>query len=226
MKLNVLYFAHVRAVVGRDAETLEVGDDALVSDAVEALCQQYPRLRAMMRAIRVAVDGEFAALGDPLRDGAELVLIPPVAGGAGPALPAALLTDEVLDGARQRALEALVRRDADGAVVTFAGVVRDHARGRAVTRLVYEAYPSMAQRQLDKIVAGVEAQWPGTRVAVHHRTGTLEVGDTAVLIAVASTHRAEAFDACRAVIDRIKADVPIWKREIGPDGEDWVSDRP
>lgn len=230
MHLNVLYFAHVRERVGKSAERLELPDGATVADATRALCERYPQLAPLMGIVRVAVDGEFAAAADDLRDGAELVLIPPVAGGSGTA-PAArvgvvALTDEPLDAARHEALTQLVSGSGHGAVVTFVGAVRDHARGRAVERLEYEAYGAMAVRQLERLVAEVEADVPGTRVAVHHRVGLLAIGDVAVIVAAGSAHRAEAFTACARLIDRLKQDVPIWKREIGPDGAEWVSDRP
>lgn len=232
MYLNVLYFAHVRERVGRSEERLEVPEGATVADAVAALVARYPALEALMSVVRVAVDGEFARLEDPLHEGAELVLIPPVAGGAGtppagsPGTPAVALTTEPLDAARHEALTALVSDAAHGGVVTFVGAVRDHARGHAVARLEYEAYGTMAVRQLERLVAEVEAAIPGTRCAVHHRVGVLEIGDVAVIVAAGSAHRAEAFDACRMLIDRLKQDVPIWKREVGPDGAEWVSERP
>ncbi|MCB9728399.1 MAG: molybdenum cofactor biosynthesis protein MoaE [Deltaproteobacteria bacterium] len=224
MDLNVLYFAHVRERVGLSSERLVCADGLRVADVVALLVDRHPSIRSLVPSLRVAVNGVFVEADASVPDGAELVLIPPVAGGAGPervALTSAPLTQATLE-----ALSALVAGPDRGAVVTFSGVVRNHARGRQVTRLYYEAYERMAITQLEAVVAEVEAALPGARVAVHHRTGMLEVGDIAVLIAVASAHRAEAFDACRRTIDRLKEEVPIWKREIGPDGEEWVSDRP
>ena len=223
--LNVLYFAHVRAVVGRPSETLELPDGATVADAVAALSEAYPGLEPLLPTTRVALDGAFVEPTAVLSHGAELVLIPPVAGGAG--IPLVELTKEPLTPARARALEDAVGGAGYGAVVTFQGVVRDHARGHAVGRLEYEAYEPMARAQLEAIVREVEEAHGGAvRAAVHHRVGVLEVGDVAVVIVTASAHRAEAFDACRRVIDRLKEDVPIWKREEGPDGAQWVSDHP
>ena len=225
MRLNVLYFAHVRAVVGRADDTLELADGATVQDAVAALVARYPALEPLLPSTRVALDGAFVGGGAPLRDGAELVLIPPVAGGAGP--PLVDLTAAPLDAARVRALEEAVGANAFGAVVTFQGVVRDHARGHAVERLKYEAYERMARTQLHAIVREVEEAYAGAvRAAVHHRVGLLDVGEVAVVVVTASAHRGEAFDACRRIIDRLKEDVPIWKREEGPDGAQWVSDHP
>lgn len=120
--------------------------------------------------------------------------------------------------------EALAAVGADhvGGVAVFLGTVRNHNDGRAVTLLEYHAYESMAERQMRKIVDGIAAEIPGARLAALHRVGELRVGDVAVICVAASEHRGEAFRACRALIDRIKADVPIWKREHGPDGPYWV----
>jgi molybdopterin synthase catalytic subunit len=110
----------------------------------------------------------------------------------------------------------------EGAVVTFTGVVRSVSRGKRVTRLEYEAYDAMAEKQLSRIGNEVTQQWPGARAAVVHRVGSLAPGELAVVIAVAAPHRAEAFDACRHVIERLKQDVPIWKKEFSEDGDVWV----
>lgn len=120
--------------------------------------------------------------------------------------------------------EALAAVGADdiGGVVVFVGVVRDHNDGRPVTLLEYHAYESMAERQMRAIVAGIQEELPGVRLAALHRVGSLQVGQTAVICVAAAPHRGEAFRACRLLIDRIKADVPIWKREHGPDGPYWV----
>jgi molybdopterin synthase catalytic subunit len=120
------------------------------------------------------------------------------------------------------ALVAIVARSGAGAIVTFAGTVRDVNDGRPVTKLEYEAYASMAEVEIARIVAEIEAEIPDTRVAVQHRTGQLSVGDVAVLCVASAPHRSEAFEACRLAIDRVKARVPIWKREHGPDGPYWV----
>lgn len=117
---------------------------------------------------------------------------------------------------------ALVSHPGAGAVDVFVGVVRDHAEGRVVTSLEYSAYEPMAKKELARIVADVEAKIPGARCAVHHRLGLLAVGDLAVVCAASTPHRGEAFTACRALIEAVKHDVPIWKRETGPGGAAWV----
>jgi len=117
---------------------------------------------------------------------------------------------------------AHVRRPAAGGLAFFVGVVRDESDGRAVTRLEYTAYTSMAKREMRAIADEIEREIEGVRVAVIHRVGSLEVGEAAVVCAASAPHRGEAFRACRALIDRVKARVPIWKREVGPDGVAWV----
>ena len=116
----------------------------------------------------------------------------------------------------------VVRADSDGAVATFSGVVRDHARGKRTEHLVYEAYPEMAEAKMAAIAGAACKKWKIDQVAILHRIGRLEVGEISVLIAVSSAHREDAFAACKYVIDRLKEDVPIWKKEVGGDGEYWV----
>ena len=109
-----------------------------------------------------------------------------------------------------------------GAVTTFVGLVRDHNVGRAVLWLDYEAYAPLAEKALALIVQEAETRWPGARMAIHHRTGRLEIGEASVVIAVATPHRADAFSACRYAIERIKQIVPIWKHEHFAGGEVWI----
>jgi molybdopterin synthase catalytic subunit len=134
-------------------------------------------------------------------------------------LPLVRLTRDPLD---RDALIQTVAHPGAGALVTFEGVVRDTARGRAVDYLEYEAYVEMAESQLRAIAAEVRDRWGIERVAIAHRFGRMAVGEASVIIVVASPHRAEAFDACRYIIDTLKTTVPIWKREVGPDGAEWV----
>jgi molybdopterin synthase catalytic subunit len=129
------------------------------------------------------------------------------------------LTDDPID---PHALARRVMRRSDGAYVLFEGVVRDHHEGKAVESIFYDAYRPMAEKELDRIVREVESELPGVAIAVVHRLGELHVGESSIAIVAASPHRAEAFTACRAMIDRIKQTVPIWKKERGPSGEEWV----
>jgi molybdopterin synthase catalytic subunit len=134
-------------------------------------------------------------------------------------VPPTAITDCVLD------LQGMVQAVAGpghGAVATFLGLVRDHNQGRGVTHLVYEAYEPLALKALDRIVAESAEHWPSVRLAIHHRTGRLEIGEASVAIAAASAHRADAFAACRYAIERIKQIVPIWKHEFFKGGDTWI----
>lgn len=129
------------------------------------------------------------------------------------------LTEAPIDTA---ALVQRVMRPSDGAYVLFEGVVRDHHEGHAVESILYEAYRPMAEKEIDKIVAHTHEQFAGVAIAVVHRLGHLRVGESSIAIVCSSPHRGESFAACRMLIDRIKETVPIWKKERGPDGEEWV----
>ena len=113
-----------------------------------------------------------------------------------------------------------------GGVTTFIGIVRDHNQGKHVVRLEYEAYPKLVLSTLASIIEGIERDIKGSRVAIVHRSGVLQVGEAAVVIAASAPHRAEAFEACRRAIEELKRDVPIWKKEVSPDGEEWIGMRP
>ena len=133
--------------------------------------------------------------------------------------PLISITHERLD---RDALVAAVSHPGAGGIVVFEGVVRDNARGKQVRYLEYDVYPEMAEQQIREIVAEAERRWGVERVAVAHRIGRLEIGEASVIIVVASPHRAEAFDACRYIIDTLKTTVPIWKKEVATNGEEWV----
>jgi molybdopterin synthase catalytic subunit len=167
----------------------------------------------------------------PLAEGCEVALLPPVSGGSGGAGGAvdverrrARLTSSVLD---PRAVEAAVASPASGAVVLFLGTVRDHQGGRPVRGIEYHAYRQMAETTLERIARDLEAAEPGLRLAIHHRLGELAVGDTSVAIAASSPHRDAAYRACRAALERLKRQAPIWKRERYADGgAAWREDEP
>lgn len=221
MQIQVLYFAVFRERLGTSAETLELSPPATVADAVAALEARHPAVAALRGHYRVARNQAFASTSEPLDEGDELALIPPVAGGAdaGRGAPYArvLATELSLD----RCLAA-VRSPEAGGIVTFTGMVRRHSRGQSIDHLEYEAYGEMAIKEMQRLIAELEAEVPGARLAVEHRVGRLEIGEVAVVIAAAAPHRAEAFTACRAMIDRLKERVPIWKKEVGTSGEEWI----
>jgi MoaE-MoaD fusion protein len=215
MRVTLLYFAAARERTGKGSETIELPEGATASDAREAACAAHPALRAVADKLRLAVDQEFAGGDRKLREGSEVALIPPVSGGSGPHR----VSDDPL---RVEATIREVEGTDIGAVVTFVGTVRDNARGKAVVRLDYEAYPEMAVKVFGRIADEVARKWPGARIAIHHRVGKLEPGALSVVIAAAAPHRADAFEACRHAIEELKKDAPIWKREHHPDGSVWV----
>jgi molybdopterin synthase catalytic subunit len=132
------------------------------------------------------------------------------------------ITHDRLDDTVIRALVRGATSSSDGGVVTFEGVVRDNARGKRIRYLVYDAYPEMAERQMVSIVAELQSRWQTDHIAIVHRVGRLEIGECSVVVVVACPHRAEAFEACRYAIDTLKTTVPIWKKEVAEDGEEWV----
>jgi MoaE-MoaD fusion protein len=214
MALEVLYFAGARDAAGRTRETLPEAP-ATVGALRRALEAAHPRLGRVLAQCRIAVDQEFASDDAPLRDGAEVAIVPPVSGGAGrlfAVVDRPLALAEVVDA---------VSGPGRGGVVTFTGAVRDETRGRRVIRLEYEAYRPMAERKLAEIGEAIAREHEAD-VAVVHRVGVLLPGDAAVVIACAAPHRTAAFRACEACIERLKKDVPIWKREVYEDGSEWV----
>ncbi len=218
MRVRVLYFAVVRERLHRDSDDLDLPAGAAAAAAFRALEERHPELASMRPALKLAVNEEFAALDRVLADGDVVAFIPPVAGGSSDD-GLFRVTDEPLS------LDDVVRAvttDEHGGIVTFTGVVRRHSRGKRIVRLEYEAYRPMAERKLAEIGAALAAATPGVRLAIVHRVGTLAVGDLAVVIAASAPHRAAAFDACRAAIDRLKESVPIWKKEVAEDGEEWI----
>lgn len=132
------------------------------------------------------------------------------------------ITRDPLDDAYVARLERAIEHPGDGGVVTFRGIVRDNSRGKRVRYLEYDAYPEMAEREMEAIAAEVERRWQTDHVAMAHRIGRLEIGECSVVVAVACAHRGEAFEACRYAIDTLKLTVPIWKKEVAEDGEEWV----
>lgn len=223
VSVEVLLFARLRELVGESSLRVDVPDGSPSAlDVWHALAQLHPRLAGADGGLRVAVNQSYADWDSPVSGGDVVAFIPPVAGGSGRGDVHVWLTTDVLD---PRALEELVRTDEDGAVCTFTGVVRNHAEGHAVTDMDYEAYPGMAEAEMERIARDAVERFGVTAVAAAHRLGRLAVGDASVVVSVSAHHRAAAFDACQHVMDTIKAEVPIWKKEHGPDGSEWVDER-
>lgn len=231
MRLTVLLFAGIRARLGVDQLEVEVDEPITVAKLRERLAETHPQIGPSLAICRIAVDHEFASEGDLVREGMEVALIPPVSGGHdGPASQnvdrrgqRSRLTSSPLSLAE--VVAAVEHRNAGG-ITTFTGNVREASRGKIVTRLEYEAYPAMAVASMDAIALAVEAEIPGSTIALAHRVGRLEIGEAAVIIAASAPHRDEAFRACREVIERLKRDVPIWKKEFDSEGGEWIGQGP
>ncbi len=225
MHLRVLLFAGLRERLRRDDIDLELPAGARAADVLAALAAVSPGLSGSLSVCRVAVNHEFVAADHPVAEGDEVAIIPPVSGGhdGEPPSPRVLLSDAPLS--LERTVAAVAHAGAGG-IDVFIGNVRAHSRGRTIDHLEYEAYGPMALRTMQAIAAAIEAETPGARVAIHHRLGLLKIGETAVIIAASAAHRAEAFAACRAAIERLKEDVPIWKREVAVDGAVWIGQGP
>jgi MoaE-MoaD fusion protein len=217
MRVHLKYFAIIRETLGRSEETRDVDEGATAGSVFDQIAGEEPRLAGMKRSVMLMVNQEYVPASQPLGDGDELALIPPVSGGA--SKMQFRMTTEVLD---PREAEKIVADPATGATVTFTGTVRDHARGRAVRALDYEAYAPAAEKMMGRIGDEIRERWGIDRIAIIHRMGLLEVGEASVVIAITSAHRDEAFDACRYAIERLKAIVPIWKKEFYEDGAIWV----
>jgi MoaE-MoaD fusion protein len=226
VKVRVRLFASYREAVGASLLELALEGGSRGPAVWAALVARYPALAGLPAPSGYAVNDEYSDGGRPLHENDEVALIPPVSGGersdeaAGALRPPSI---EITDG--PITVDPILRAVADpraGAVVLFLGIVRDNARGRHVQSLEYEAYETLARREMEKIAATIAARWPVTRVAMIHRTGHLEVGEASVVVGVSAPHRAEAFEAARFAIDTLKLTVPIWKKEIWEGGEAWV----
>jgi molybdopterin synthase catalytic subunit len=221
-EVTVLYFAAARELCGCERERfLLAGTSASAVELLALVAERHPPFAPYAGRMRLAINGDIAHdAAARVHAGDEIAVLPPVAGGSSGVLLCAV---------RERALsvdEALgaVTHAGAGAVALFVGCVRDHADGKAVARLDYEAHPSLAEREMNAVLSDVAASHPGVRLAALHRTGQLALGDLAVVVAASAPHRAEAFAACRQAIERIKERVPIWKKEWAPDGSaNWVN---
>jgi molybdopterin synthase catalytic subunit len=215
MKIRLLAFATAADVLGRDETEIELPEGSRVSDLRARLDREHPSLSPLWPRLAVAVDGRVVTPEEPIPDGAEVALLPPVSGGTPEELRAELV-DHRIDAAR---VVATVASPGRGAVVVFYGTVRDHHAGRPVEKLTYSAYRSMARDGLARIVADLESAHEDLRAAIVHRLGEVPVGEASVVIAVASPHRAAAYEASRLALERLKAEIPIWKREHYAGGE-------
>ena len=231
MQVRVIPFGVLKDWLGASPATVELREGASVAELLAGLGARVPA--PPLRGIAVSVNAEYATAEQILREGDEVGLLPPVSGGAARTadsldesngqLATIALTRERIDAEK---LAAEARRGEDGAVVVFDGIVRNNTRGRRTLYLDYEAYEEMALKQMRQLGAEARKRFKVRQVTMVHRLGRLEVGETSVLIVVASAHRAQAFEACRWLIDTLKQTVPIWKKETFADGAVWAAGEP
>ncbi len=222
MQVRVLFFGVLKDVMGQEGEAVTLPDVAKISDLVEKYAGRVPKLRELIPSIAVSLNREYASPEARLKDGDEVALLPPVSGGNQDGPFVRLTHERIVPEEVAPALE----RPEDGAVVIFDGVVRNHSRGRRTLYLEYESYEDMALAKLRELAAEAIQKYPVRNVAIIHRLGRLQVGESSVFIAVFSAHRAAAFDACRWLIDTLKKTVPIWKKEYFEDGAVWADGEP
>ncbi|MGH9564431.1 MAG: molybdenum cofactor biosynthesis protein [Candidatus Angelobacter sp.] len=230
MRVRVLFFGQLRDIVGKGEDLLEMPPGTNVKELLARYGKQFPRFQLLAGSLACAVNQEYAIGSQELHDGDEIGLLPPVSGGCGapgqvPELRSAhcAIVRVPIDLGE---LRKRLNDPADGAAVIFDGVVRDNTRGRRTRYLDYEAYESMAISEMEKLAQASLERSKIRDVVVVHRLGRLQIGETSVAIAVASAHRAAAFEACHWLIDSLKKTVPIWKKEYFEDGAVWADGEP
>jgi molybdopterin synthase catalytic subunit len=222
MMVRVIPFGALKDWLGAPERAVELPEGATVAELLTRL-NESNRI-PLYRGFAISVNAEFSSASHLLHDGDEVGLLPPVSGGVGAGLEGSTtLTNAPIDAAK---IIADAKHGEDGAVVVFDGIVRNETRGRQTLYLDYEAYEEMAARQMDELARQARSQFGVRHVTIVHRLGRLQIGESSVLIVVASAHRGQAFDACHWLIDTLKTTVPIWKRETFIDGAVWADGEP
>ena len=221
MQVQVLPFGVLKDWLGAEAATVELPEGATVARLLAQLGEG--RSAELLRGIAVSVNAEFATSAQALSEGDEVGLLPPVSGGSEVMEQVVILSTEPI---QAEAWIKAAKRGEDGAVVVFDGIVRNHTRGRETLYLDYEAYDKLATRQMKELIGEAIRRFAIRDAWIIHRLGRLRIGETSVLIIVASAHRGPAFDACRWLIDTLKQTVPIWKQETFADGAVWAAGEP
>jgi molybdopterin converting factor subunit 1 len=225
MRVRVLFFGMLKELAGKASDSIELPDNSSVRDVLAYFESRIPRLTESLPSLALAVNQHYAGPETVLKADDEVALLPPVSGGEGPDsdVPEPSCRAQIVRCAidAQKISNGL-KQGADGATVAFEGIVRNQTRGRKTLYLDYEAYEEMALPQMEALATQALQQFAIRDVALVHRLGRLEIGETSVLISVASAHRAAAFEACRWLIDTLKRTVPIWKKEYFEDGAVWA----
>ncbi len=226
MRVTILFFAGARERVGTGRVELEVDDDTTLGNAVDLAVGNKGGNQVLSENVLLARNGAYADRSTIVNDGDEIAVIPPVSGGSGDGTAAServWVTADVID---PDDVVRSVGSDRDGAVVVFHGVTRDHNDGRSVLYLEYEAYSPMAENMMSQIIGEMREKWEIGDVAVCHRTGRVDIGQTSMVLAVSAAHRRPAFESALYFIDRLKEVVPIWKKEYFEGGEVWIGETP
>lgn len=224
MRVTVLFFGVLKDIIGKAEESLEVPPGATLATVFESYATRYETLRGKRPSILFARNQEFAKEDTTLADNDEIAFLPPVSGGSGNLVetPEGHLFAITRDAIDSRKLVEKLQRPEDGAVVVFEGVVRNNTKGRATTHLEYECYEGMAREQMARIGAEIAEQFAIGRIGIVHRLGRLEIGEASVSVVTTAPHRKPAFEAALEGINRLKREVPIWKKEFFEDGAVWV----
>jgi molybdopterin converting factor subunit 1 len=226
MQVRVLFFGRLKEIVGFADDSAELSEGARVEDLFARYGNRFPELAQFRPSVAAAVNQEYAEWSAPLHNNDEVAFLPPVSGGEDSAIDPTMETRDqcaiVRTPIRAGELAEQVKAPADGAVVIFEGIVRNHSRGKQTLYLIYEAYENMALAKMREICAEMRRLFQIDRILMMHRLGRIEIGETSILIAVSSAHRAAAFDASRFAIDTFKCTVPIWKQEYFRDGAVWA----
>jgi molybdopterin synthase catalytic subunit len=227
MRVRVVYFGILRDMAGHEHEAVDVADGARLGEFYSDLQERIPGLSKFGSSIALSINYEYANLDALLHEDDEVGLLPPVSGGVGEASEiAGVHTRLVREPINYDRIVNELKTPEDGAIVVFDGIVRNHSRGRRTRYLEYSAYETMAIAELEKLAQAALANYAIRDVRIVHRVGTLQIGETSVLIVVTSAHRAAAFDAARWIIDTLKKTVPIWKKEYFEDGAVWADGEP
>ncbi|HEU5003723.1 MAG TPA: molybdenum cofactor biosynthesis protein MoaE [Actinomycetota bacterium] len=219
IQIRLLMFGGLASTTGAGEQALEIEEGMTAGQVVALVARTWPEAAPILERVSVAVNLETVPHDHPIADGDEVALLPPVAGGAGARITSGVRTeaisiDEVMD---------LVADPRAGGTVVFVGTVRDHSEGwEGVQQLDYSVYRDMAEPLLARIAGEAAERWPLNGMCILHRVGTLPVGEQTVVVAASAPHRGEAFEAARYGIDEVKRRVPVWKLEIGPNGERWI----
>jgi molybdopterin synthase catalytic subunit len=224
VQIRVLFFGLLKDICGGAEDCLELPSGSTAGAVFDHYAAAFPKLRQMASSIVLARNHEFASIGEPLFEGDEVALLPPVSGGSlleisDPEGHFFALTRAPID---PQVIETRLLQGCDGASVTFLGVVRNNTSGRRTLRLEYECYEPMAIRKMAEIGREIASQCAISRIAMVHRLGTMEIGEASVAVVVTAPHRKPAFEASLEGINRLKRLVPVWKKEFFEDGEVWV----